>query len=191
VYWLCECECGKETIIRGNNIRNGKTKSCGCLTIDVRKSQIGEKHPNFKHGMTHTPIYVRWERIQDRCYKKSNKAYKNYGGRGIKCEWKSFEEFYKDMGNPPEDLTIDRIDNNGNYSKENCKWSSKSEQANNRRTAHMITYNGVTKNMKSWTKEFNITNRLLWWRINRGWSVKDALETPIRNHKIYKPKIIK
>lgn len=191
VYWLCDCECGNTIIVRGYEIRSGGTKSCGCFIIDFRKSQTGIKHSNFIHGMTHTNIYKRWKNINERCNKKSCKAYKNYGGRGIKCEWTSFKEFYKDMGNPPGNLTIDRINNDGNYSKENCKWSSKSEQANNRRTAHMLTYNGVTKNMKSWAKEFNITNRLLWWRINKGWSVKDALETPVRDHKIYKSKVRK
>lgn len=190
VYWLCECECGKEVVVRGQAVRSGDTKSCGCLTIDVIKSQIGEKHPNFIHGMTHTNIYKRWKSINERCYKKRCKAYKNYGGRGIKCEWISFEEFYKDMGNPPGDLTLDRIDNDGNYSKENCKWSSKSEQANNRRTAHMLTYHGETKNMKSWAKQFGMDNRKLWWRIKQGWSIKDALETKIRTYRVQKSTLI-
>ncbi len=178
-YWECLCDCGNKKIIKGYSLRVGSTKSCECLHKEMAREQ--QKKVCFKHGMTRTKVYISFKGIEGRCNKKTDAAYKNYGGRGIKCEWKSFEEFYVDMGNPPsKKYSIDRIDNNGNYCKENCRWATKSEQAMNRRTAHMLTFKGKTQNMKMWAKEIGIENRTLWARINSGWSVEKALSTKLK-----------
>lgn len=172
-YWLCRCDCGKEKEVRGDLLKNGKTKSCGCLHSE--QSRIRQRAMCLKHGKAGTKIYRAWKGILVRCNKKNTTSYKNYGGRGIICEWQSFDDFFRDMGDVPEGYTIDRIDNNGNYSKENCRWATKTEQANNRRTAHLVIYEGKTKNLKTWAKELNIPNKTLHWRLKHGWSVEKAL----------------
>lgn len=172
-YWECLCLCGKKIITKGYSLRSGGTKSCGCLHSDMAKKR--QKITCFKHGKTGTKVYIAFKQIQARCYNKNEKSYKNYGGRGVRCEWKTFEEFYKDMGEPlSKDYSIDRINNNGSYSKKNCRWATKREQALNRRTAHLLTYEGKTKNMKIWATELKIPNRTLWWRIKAGWTVERA-----------------
>jgi orotate phosphoribosyltransferase-like protein len=119
--------------------------------------------------------------MQSRCSKETNISYKYYGGRGIKCFWTSFEEFYKDMNRSYRDgLTIDRIDNNGHYCKENCRWVSLSQQALNRRTARFLTYKGKTKNLKTWADEIGISWSTLGARLDDGWTVEKALTQKLR-----------
>lgn len=184
IYWVCKCTCGKTKTINGSALREGTIKSCGCFHSEVAR-KIQKKYLQ-KHGKSGTSIYIRYKQIQVRCNKKTDHNYKNYGGRGIKLLWKTFEEFYKDMGpSYKSELTIDRIDNNGHYCKENCRWTTKREQALNRRTAHMLTYRGKTQNMKTWAREIGIENRTLWYRIKSGWSVELALETPVRKTVFY------
>lgn len=172
-YWLCLCECGNKKEIRGDQLKSGHSKSCGCLLREVAKKQ--QEIMCKTHGMSGTKIYICWKSIQSRCNKKNNPSYKNYGKRGIKCLWKTFEQFYIDMGQPPSmSHSIERINNNGNYCKKNCKWATKQEQAINRRTAHLITYKNKTKNMKTWAIELNIPYKTLWYRISSGWPIEKA-----------------
>ncbi len=129
------------------------------------------------HGMRHTKIYGIYTGIKSRCMNTSRHDYNRYGGRGIKNKWKSFEEFYKDMfPTYKEGLSIDRIDNNGNYCKENCRWITNKQQANNRRSNIFYTYKKETKTLKEWSEFFNVNYKNVWNRINiLNWSFEKAI----------------
>lgn len=130
-YWNCICDCGNKKAIPGSNIKNGQAKSCGCLRIEATTKRL------TTHGKSRTPTYNIWCSMRERCSNEKVKNYHRYGGRGVKvcARWEnSFESFYFDMGEKPEGLSIDRIDNNGNYEPGNCKWSTNCEQSSNRRT---------------------------------------------------------
>ena len=129
VLWECLCDCGNTVVAIGGNLRVGCIKSCGCL----KKEIIGSL--NRTHGMTRTPTYETWKHISTRCNNQNSKDYKDYGGRGINvCKrWLKFENFLEDMGLKPEGLSIDRIDNNLGYFKENCRWASSLTQRRNQR----------------------------------------------------------
>lgn len=144
-YWVCQCSCKENsiTIVYQGSLTSGQTSSCGCLQKEINRKRL------TTHGMRKSPEYRCWSHIKSRCYNPKVKRYENHGGRGIKvCErWlNSFENFYKDMGNrPSKGHSIDRIDNDGNYCPENCRWATRSEQASNRRVQGTIPYYGVSK----------------------------------------------
>lgn len=133
--FLCECDCGNTTIVPLGSLKNNRIKSCGCLNIEVQSKFM--KEYNKKHGKSKTPEYKVWQGMKSRCNNPNSKGYKNYGGRGIQvCKrWDdSFENFINDMGERPnEDCQIDRIDNDKNYSPENCEWVTRSENTLNKR----------------------------------------------------------
>lgn len=171
----CLCDCGNETIVRGSNLKSGAVKSCGCQLW---------KNPSSTHRMSKTRIYGIWSSMRQRCSNKNLPSYKNYGGRGISVcdEWNnSFEAFNEwAMSNGYEEgLSIERIDNNGNYCPDNCKWITKSGQANNRRMNKHIEYKGEIHNLSEWCNILGISYSLVHNRMNKlGWSFERAVETP-------------
>lgn len=170
--WACECECGNRKVTLGFCLRRGEVQSCGCL----QKEAIAAV--NKTHGMTRTPIYRIWRSMMQRCYDKNSHAYSRYGGRGINvCErWQSFEGFYADMGDKSEGKSLERIDNNGNYSPENVVWADAKAQANNRRSNVILEYKGQKKTMQQWCDEIGLNIGTVWSRINNhGYSVEKAL----------------
>jgi len=123
IYWWCQCDCGEITCAQGNNLKSGHKKSCGCLSMESRT----------KHNFYKTNTYSTWQAMKSRCQNPKNRAFKHYGGRGISvCErWQDFTAFLSDMGEKPSGKCLERIDNDGNYCPENCKWETQIEQMHN------------------------------------------------------------
>ena len=145
IIYCCHCDCGKQCFVRSVDLRNGHTKSCGCLSRELTKKR------NTTHGMSEASIYKIWRGILARCENPNDPAYKNYGGRGIKvCErWHKFENFYADVGDPPQGMTLDRRNNDGNYEPENFRWATRKEQVLNSRP------NSCGPCRQRWFKSYN------------------------------------
>ena len=180
--WLCKCDCGNEIVVSGHNLSKALsnpnstagTRSCGCL--------MGKG--GLKHGQSETNVYRAWNSMIQRCTNPNSTAYASYGGRGIVVcdEWLTFEGFVKEMGERQDDMTLERINNELGYSKDNCKWATRKQQANNRRTNVKLEYNGKVMSISQWASEVGLTRYVLTQRIERGWSVERALTTPnLRN----------
>lgn len=168
VYYNCVCDCGNKTVVAAANLRTGKVKSCGCIKAERLKNDY------TKHGKSHkSRLYNIWVGMRQRCYNSKALAYKYYGGRGIAVceEWRNdFLTFYNwAMANGYNDnLTIDRVNVNGNYEPLNCRWVNTEEQANNTRANHLITYNNETHTMAEWARIYNINYSTLRARVRRG-----------------------
>ena len=180
--WLCRCDCGNYIIETSNHITTGHTKSCGCYKIKFAKQIF------TKHGKKHTRLYNIWCGIKQRCYDVNSNNYKRYGARGIVVcdEWKNdFMSFYNwAMNNGyQDDLSIDRMDNNGNYEPCNCRWATIETQSNNKRSNHVVIYNGISKTVGQWSTDLNINYGTLLSRLLRGWSVERAFTQPVRKGK--------
>lgn len=174
ILWHCVCDCGSEKDVPGSCLVNGDSKSCGCYNIE----KIIER--STKHGKTNTKLYNVWKSMKQRCNDKNCNAYLYYGGRGIKVcdEWnESFEAFYEwsIKNGYKEGLSIDRIDVNGNYCPKNCKWSTWEEQANNKRGNRVVSYNGENYTIAELSRISGIKYRTIIDRLNRGWTVENAL----------------
>lgn len=169
----CRCDCGNLVQVELGSLRSGNTKSCGCYWREV------VTRVNSTHGMTNTSLYNTWRGMKERCLNQNSSNYKNYGGRGIKIcpEWLDFENFKKwALKNRYRNgLTIERIDNDGDYCPENCRWASRLEQGNNKRNNHMITYRGETKSVASWARKYGINYTTLQSRLQSGWPIEKAL----------------
>lgn len=169
----CRCDCGTERLVTVGNLRSGISESCGCLKSEKTRLR------RTKHGLSQTTMYLRYRGMIRRCYMLGSPEFHNYGARGIKvcARWlESVENYIQDMGQPPfEWASVDRIDNSGDYCKDNCRWASKKEQSLNRRTTNFIEFNGETLCVSDWAKKIGLSNGGLRNRLLRGMSVEDAL----------------
>jgi hypothetical protein len=164
--WLCQCECGNKTVVRTQNLKNAKTKSCGCLRHQESKCKT--------HGMTSTPEYRTWSKMIGRCEDINNKSYNTYGGRGIKVcrRWRnSFECFYSDMGARPNGNSIERIDVNGDYEPKNCKWIPLIEQNLNKRNSRLYDYEGDRITLKQIVDRTGLPKTTVFRWLNAGQSL--------------------
>lgn len=173
------CDCGNIKEYRVYNILNGHTKSCGCLAVKL----ITERKTT--HGKSCHPLYILWAGIIKRCENVKCKAYHNYGGRGIamSIEWRNdFVNFYDWalINGWRKGLEIDRVDNNGNYSAGNCRFVTRLVNANNKRSNRVITFNGETKTLSQFARQFNLNNLVLNTRVRNGWNMHDALNYPVK-----------
>lgn len=191
-YWLCECDCGATKTIRGSHLSAGKIISCGCHRIQVNAARLKT------HGLSKTRVYRIWRDMINRCHYEKYPERHLYGGRGIKvCDrWRnSFEAFLADMGLPGNDMSIDRIDVNGNYEPNNCRWAKADTQARNRRPAsrnpraRIIECGGEKRSLAEWSRETGLSAKAIEGRLRRGWDVKDALTIPPKDITMphYKP----
>lgn len=177
IVYKCLCDCGRITYASGNKLKRGNTKSCGCL-----------KNINHyaTHGQTGTRLYSIWLGIKKRCYCKSNKDYQYYGARGISAcdEWlNDFQAFYKwAMENGyRDDLTIDRIDNDGNYEPSNCRWVDMKTQNNNQRKNVYLTYDNKTMTISEWSEYLNVPYSTINWRKHQGYDDTECLFGKVNN----------
>lgn len=186
--WLCKCDCGNKTITTKQHLTSNHTKSCGCLKLETLNKN------RFKHGLCESRLYYIHSSMKDRCYNKNNKRYKNYGIRGIKVcdEWLNKENGFMNFYNWAmengyrDDLTIDRIDVNGNYEPNNCRWATIMQQSNNKSNNHYFIYKNERHTISEWSKLLNIKKEILYDRINNSKIPLDNIFTkPIgRNRKI-------
>lgn len=178
--WECKCDCGNTKITDTKSLRSGHCKSCGCIPSKPR-------FPKYKHNMTDSRLYNVWKSMKGRCYTKSCSAYKLYGGRGITVcdEWKNdFETFYywaMQNGYKPG-LTIDRIDVNGNYTPDNCRWADYYTQANNKTDTKYYEIDGKTLTLREASEVYNIPYKTLKGRIDSGHTITEAVYE-VSNHK--------
>lgn len=170
---LLRCDCGKKFTMPTTRFVNHCPQTCGCLRVNMFVAR------NISHGMSGTKLYRVWINMRKRCYEPSTSYYKNYGGRGIEvCErWRdSFENFYEDMGSDYKPgFSLDRINNDGNYSPENCRWATKEQQDNNKRSNRYIVTDRGKKTMSQLSKETGISYRTIESRLNRGYPLEYVL----------------
>src|SRR3990167_1123196 len=180
-YWLCRCKCGVEKVIAQSSLLRGKSKSCGCLSAELASARVRV------HGLRFSPEYNIWAGMKARCLNPNNPAYHHYGGRGITiCDlWlgkNGFANFYADMGpRPSADHSLDRFPNNdGNYEKSNCRWATGIDQQKNTRLNRIIEYNGLSMTVTQWARQLEVSEFMLYQRLDAGWSDRDTIERPIR-----------
>lgn len=171
--WKCLCTCGNVKILKTEVLNKGTSKSCGCLAIELLKIR------SITHGLKNSVEYSIWNSMKSRCLNKKHKNYKDYGERGITIcdEWiNSFETFYADMGNRPDNsYSLERVNNSLGYTKENCIWTTAKSQCRNRRSNHLVTHKDKTQTIQAWSEEMGIRHDTLLWRLKNGWNVEAAL----------------
>jgi len=184
IIWKCRCICGNHINVVGSSLRNGHTKSCGCLHVETA---IQRGKSSKTHGLTDTPEFNAYLRMIERCYNPNHASYSNYGARGIGvCKrWRfgqdgksGAEMFMKDMPlKPTPSHTLERINNEGIYEPDNCRWATVKEQANNRRSSRLITWRGTTKTLQQWADQIGINQSVL-RRCLKSWPLERALSEP-------------
>ncbi len=178
-WWgVCLCACGKEKEMRLDGVRSGRKKSCGC-----KRSRIGRTHGHCREDGAKARTYRAWASMLSRCNNSDHKSYAGYGGRGIRvCDkWSGsdgYPNFLADMGQPGNDESLDRIDNNGPYSPENCRWATRSQQQRNTRKSRLFTLDSKTQPLSVWAAEAGLEYMTVSQRLQRGWTLKQAITTP-------------
>jgi len=172
--WVCRCDCGNTKIVVGSNLLQGHTNSCGCILR--------------KHGLTHKErLYNIWTGMRQRCMNENSKDYPKYGGRGINVcpDWQNYESFraWAISNGYRDDLSIDRIDVDGNYEPSNCRWTTSKQQNNNRRSNLVIRHDGQDLTVSQLAEATGLPYKLLRQRLARGWSVERAVASPVRSHR--------
>lgn len=176
-HWLCRCDCGSASIVDSGNLRNGNSTQCRACSITSRSQKrrtAASEHPE---------LYAVWKTMKARVSNPQNKSYASYGGRGITLSprWERFETFLEDMGpRPTPDHQIERKDNDGPYSPENCIWATRQRQANNTRRNRLLEIGGVYKTLAQWCRDYGIDRDRVRARLDKGWPLQDALERPLR-----------
>src|SRR5215217_5661984 len=173
----CRCACGSMKAVAAANLQRGHTSSCGCL----RREQLATR--NRTHGRAGSPTHRTWKSLLTRCTNPKYPGYVKYGARGITvCErWRSFENFLADVGERPPGTTLDRIDNDGPYAPENCRWASLREQSLNKRSNRRVTLEGVTLTVLEWCERLGRKRATVYDRLRLGWPIERALSEPVRD----------
>jgi hypothetical protein len=172
--WVCQCDCKRFKTIRSSSLRSGRTRSCGCATIEFHRQR------NIGHNGAEYHI---WHKMIERCKRPESTAYHRYGGRGISvCErWSVYENFLADMGRRPSSKhSLDRINNDGNYDPQNCRWATVLEQSRNRSDNLRIEHQGVTLTLVEWSEKTGLSQATIGYRLRMGWKVEDALTRPTK-----------
>ncbi len=170
----CRCECGTVKTIWLSHVTRGRIRSCGCLLRETSKLNAEATHRQrgfvCQQGQSSTRAYSSWKGMLRRCNDPQNPHFHNYGGRGIGvCErWLKFENFLIDMGERPVGLTLERVNNVKGYSPENCKWATRREQQNNRRTNRVLVLNGRAQTITQWANELGVSVSVLQYRYRAG-----------------------
>lgn len=170
IIWLCQCRCGNKHRTVGSRMKSGMGLSCGCRHKEIVST----------HRMTKTPAHKSWMAMRARCFNPRAKGYEHYGGRGITicARWDSFENFLADMRERPAGMTIERIDNNGNYEPTNCRWATRAEQSLNTSQNHYLTYQGETLLISEWAKRLGVKTYVLCHRVAQGWPDERVVGQP-------------
>lgn len=181
IQWACQCTCGNVTLVTTGHLHGGHTQSCGCLKVEAGK-KTGEA--NFTHGQVDSRLHHIWMCMKSRCNYSKNKRFQHYGERGVKvCDaWSEKFENFRDWAlsnGYRDDLTLDRIDVNGNYCPENCRWADIYTQANNKRNNRRISSGGETHTVAEWSRLTGISSGTIFARLRKGWTDYEAVNTPV------------
>lgn len=179
MHFECRCVCGTTKSVMGGHLTKGKSTNCGCKKTE-RFRQFATTH-----GKTNTRTHRIWQNMKGRCGNSNLPDFKHYGGRGIKvCErWGVFENFLADMGECPPNMSIDRIDTNGNYEPGNCRWATQKEQTRNQRRTVWLTLGRRTVSLPEWAEITGLDPSCLFWRYQKGWAHERILTTPSRRRR--------
>lgn len=176
--WLCRCECGHQARVNGNKLRVGKSTCC----VKCRR----RTHGKSKHNAT----YQSWKHMRRRCLNPTDEDFKHYGGRGIKIcpQWSSFSAFLTDMGEKPIGLTLDRRDNDGDYTPDNCRWATQKTQTRNQRRNRALAFKGRTQSLADWCEELNLSYFTVHHRLRSGWTIDAALDSRVFTSRVDREK---
>lgn len=176
--WKCLCDCGQVALVASSNLRTGVSRSCGCLQREISRAAGDRTRTHSKSG---TSIYSIWGSMVRRCHAPNAKDYYRYGAIGIKVcdQWRTFDGFYTDMGDRPEGMSIDRIDNTKGYEPLNCRWATNTTQQRNKSNNLILDFDGKSMCLSGWSEVLGINEQTLYARLKNGWTVDRAFTQPV------------